>query len=137
MRQAFGAEENPSENGKRKRNNHRKEFFKARKQTALRNIVKVVSIGRKNNRRHDVQRIEETPNQERPVRAMPKSADNENNKRIPDFHPHAAFAAAKWNVQIIAEPGRERNVPSAPEFGNVAREIRERKISQELNPEKP
>ena len=66
---------------------------------------------------------------------MPESADQENDKGISDAHPFAAAAASQRDIEVIAEPGGQRNMPSAPEFGNIPGEIGESKITEQIYPE--
>ena len=65
-----------------------------------------------------------TPNDERPIRAMPKTTQQKDDKSVPNDFRFAYSAATQWDIHIIPEPCRQRDVPPAPKLGNVAAEIR-------------
>lgn len=66
---------------------------------------------------------------------MPQSAGQEHHHGVSHGPPLAAPAAAKRYVEVIHEPGVERNVPTAPELRYVARKVREMEIPHQLDPE--
>ena len=66
---------------------------------------------------------------------MPESGNHEDNKRIPNLLALAASATPHRNIDVIAEPGRKRNVPAAPEFSDVSGEIRKVEVSHQLDAE--
>ncbi len=43
--------------------------------------------------------------------------------------------AAERNVKVVAQPGRERNVPPAPEIGEPNRRIRKPKVVRQRKPQ--
>src|SRR5258708_2915971 len=67
--------------------------------------------------------VQQPPDEKRPVRAMPQSAKTHHNVEVTDRAQRPSPAAAKRDVEIVAEPRRERDVPPAPEIaksdGNV------------------
>ncbi len=77
-----------------------------------------------------------TPGNESPVGAMPEAAQQENDESVANHLGLRAAAAAQRNIDIIAEPGRERNVPPAPKLGNIAAEIRHVEISHQPDTKK-
>ena len=120
-----GTEENPGKNGQPKSNTDGKNIFETGQQPALGYNVQVVSVSIENNRGHNIKCIQKSPNDKGPVGPMPKTTYNKYDKNIPDLHPPASPAAAKGYVQVIPEPGRERNMPAPPEFGYIPGKIRE------------
>ncbi|MCY1538145.1 hypothetical protein D9M68_736700 [compost metagenome] len=63
---------------------------------------------------------------------MPETAEQENDKGITDALPCRYLAAPQGDVYIIPEPGGQRDVPSAPEFCNIAGKIRIGKIAEQV-----
>ena len=61
-------------------------------------------------------RVKKTPDEETGADAVPEAADEEHRKGVPYFFAETAPAAAEGNVDIVPEPGREGDVPAAPEF---------------------
>ena len=68
--------------------------------------------------------MDAAPKQEVPARAVPEAA-NQHDRRKVDVCADAALAvAAEGNIQVIAEPGGERQVPPPPEFCDGLRAVR-------------
>ena len=65
-----------------------------------------------------------TPQHEGPVGPVPYTTYGKDNNRIerPARHPHTV--ASEGNVEVVAEPRRERDMPAAPEFLDAATKIR-------------
>ncbi len=80
--------------------------------------------------------MKRAPRDKGPIRPMPKSGDEKDDKRVANLLYGATPTAAQRDIEIIAKPCRERNMPTPPKFGNVACEIRVRKVAHERNPEK-
>src|SRR5579859_947050 len=72
---------------------------------------------------NQINRVEESPKDVRPVRAMPEATDTKCNKEARKVTPFAKAAAAHRNVHVIAEPSRKRDVPTSPEFGDRRRMV--------------
>ncbi len=85
----------------------------------------------------EIERVEEPPDDEGPVGAMPESAHDENDERIADLHADAAAAAAQGDVEVVAEPGGQRDVPAPPELGDVAGEVGVGEIAHQVEAEQP
>ena len=47
---------------------------------------------------------------------MPQAADEEHREGVPYFFAETSAAAAEGDVDVVPEPGREGDVPAAPEF---------------------
>src|SRR5437879_7150733 len=57
-----------------------------------------------------------TKDDERPVCAMPKPREDHGRQKVHGGFPLPAGAAAQRNVQVIAKPGAQTNVPAPPEI---------------------
>ena len=64
------------------------------------------------------------PRDERPVGTVPKAAQQEDDERVAHHLRLAHTATAQGDIDVVAEPSRQRDVPTTPELGNVAAEIR-------------
>jgi len=80
--------------------------------------------------------VKNSPNEKRPVRAVPKPANRKNYQRVADCLRLAFVRASERNVEIIAKPRVERNMPTTPKFRDISRKIRERKIRRKTDSEK-
>ena len=75
------------------------------------------------------------PHQEGPVGPVPQPAEQEDDKGVAHHLVLACPAPAKRDIDIVAKPGVERNVPPAPELTYVAREIRVAEVLHQAEPE--
>ena len=76
-----------------------------------------------------------SPSDEGPVGAMPEAAHKENDEGVSDDLCFRYTASAQWDVDIISEPCRERDVPPAPELSNVPAEIRHVEVAHQFDTE--
>src|SRR6185312_15620551 len=60
--------------------------------------------------------VPETPENESPAGSVPETAQDEHGEQVEDRPAVALAVAAQWYVQVIAEPGRQRQMPAPPEF---------------------
>src|ERR1700721_1195227 len=65
----------------------------------------------------------EAPDDKRQPGAVPQATEEKDNPQIDGGAQCAAAAAAKRDVQIVAEPARQGHMPAAPEFGDAGRTI--------------
>ena len=66
---------------------------------------------------HDQEKCEvQTPQNEVPVRSVPKSCQHPNHKEIEQPTERGYTVAAHGNIHVIPEPGAQGHMPSAPEF---------------------
>ena len=65
-----------------------------------------------------------TPDNEVPVRAVPEAREHPYNEDVEHLTAKAYSVSAKRDIQIIAEPGAEGHMPTAPELGDAAADIR-------------
>src|SRR5262245_27958245 len=67
--------------------------------------------------------VKEAPDHEVPTGAVPQAAQKKHDHEIAIRSRRRAAVAAERYVEVVAEPGRQRNVPAPPEvlhrFGNV------------------
>src|SRR5271154_6683492 len=81
-------------------------------------------------------RRDNRPENESPVGAMPQAAEKHGDQKIAVDQPGLGSAAApERNIEIVAEAGRERNVPAAPEIGDVEGFVGRIEILRQANPE--
>lgn len=87
------------------------------------------------------------PQYKRPIRSMPEPAQQEYYKRIPHhngFLVRLGMASMEWylrpasaqrDIHIIAEPCRQRDMPTTPKLRNVAAEIRHIEVAHQPDTE--
>ena len=79
--------------------------------------------------------MDEAPGDERPPRPVPEAAEEHRQQQVPIRDRGTAPAAAERDVQVVAQPARERDVPAAPEIlqrhGRVGRVEVERELEAE------
>src|SRR5262249_13030266 len=64
------------------------------------------------------------PDDKSPAGPVPGAAQDENNREIAHRIPARSATTAERHVDIVAEPGRQRDVPASPEILNRSRRIR-------------
>ena len=79
--------------------------------------------------------VEGPPREEGPIRAVPKARDEEDDEGVANALEGGATAAAKGDVEVVAEPGGQRDVPPAPELRDVAREVRVAEVGHQADAE--
>lgn len=60
--------------------------------------------------------VEQPPQYEIPRRPVPKAGGCPHDKNIENMAQRLYSVSAKRDIQVIAEPPAERNMPAAPEF---------------------
>ncbi len=79
--------------------------------------------------------MQRAPHGEIPCRAVPQPADQHRDHEIdvpPDW---SAPVAAQWNVKIIAQKVRQRDVPTRPELHDAGRFVRRSEVDRQANAE--
>ena len=76
-----------------------------------------------------------TPGYKSPVSPVPETTQEENDKRVADNLRFRASAATQGDIDIIPEPGRQRNMPTTPEFSDIPAEIRDVEVPHQLDAE--
>src|SRR5262249_20808801 len=56
--------------------------------------------------------VPQSPENKRPIGAVPKSAKRHRDENVGDLPTHAVSIAAERNVQIVSEPSGQRNMPA-------------------------
>src|SRR5437016_128016 len=77
------------------------------------------------------------PEEEVPGGAVPEATESESQQPITDFAIDAVAAAANGNVDIIAYPRAQGDMPTMPEIGKVHGQVRPVEIGRELHSERP
>src|SRR3954470_267837 len=72
--------------------------------------------------------VQQPPDDERPVCSMPQSAQPHHDVEVAERHQRSATVAAEWDVEIVAQPRRERDVPPAPEVSKASGDVRHPKV---------
>ena len=87
------------------------------------------------------QRNEEKENQspyyEVPRRAVPEAGERPDDEQAPQKPRLTAAAPAEGDIEVIAEPGAERDVPSAPELGDRTRAVGQIEVARNGEAEHP
>ncbi len=75
------------------------------------------------------------PEDKDPVGAVPQAGQEHDDGQIPQGVPPGAAIAPQGDVQVVPEPGGQRNVPPAPKFRGRPGKIREPEILHEVDPQ--
>ncbi len=67
--------------------------------------------------------VDESPDDEVPARAVPKAAEEKDDQQVRVGARRPDAISAERDVQIVAEPSRERDMPPPPELGERTRRI--------------
>ena len=74
----------------------------------------------------------DAPEHERPGRAVPEAADDHRQHQVAVERSRAAAAAAQRDVEVVAEPGREADVPAGPEVLRAGGEVGQVEVQGQL-----
>ena len=55
---------------------------------------------------------------------------------VADNLPLATIAAAQWEIDVVAKPGGQRDVPATPKLGYASGEVGEIEIPHQIDTEK-
>ena len=77
----------------------------------------------------------QSPEDERPARAVPQTGCEKYEKPVEPCPRIPLSVAAEWNIQIVAEPAGQRNVPAAPELLDGGRGVRIIEVFAEMEAE--
>src|SRR3954471_12030725 len=77
-----------------------------------------------------------TPDHEGPIGAVPQSADEKYENEISISLIAAALVAAERDIEIVAQPLRQTDVPAAPKLGNRACNIGQTEIARKCKPKR-
>src|SRR5438067_209974 len=79
--------------------------------------------------------MQRAPEDERPARAVPESAEEHGDHQVAVRAPSSAAIAAQRDIEVITQPTGERDVPARPEFAEAAREVRAVEVDAEVESE--
>ena len=85
--------------------------------------------------RNEKEGVIESPDDVGPVRAVPKSAESEDDERVAHRLPLAVAAAAEGDIDVVHKPRVERDVPATPELGDVTGEVGDVEVAHETHAE--
>lgn len=98
-------------------------------------LVGVFAVGAEEDEGQEEESVICAPGYKSPIGSMPKAGKKEDDKSVADDFPFPDARAAKRNIDIIAEPRCERNMPTTPELGYVTREIGIVEVAHEFDAE--
>ena len=75
------------------------------------------------------------PEDEMPRRAVPQAGQRHRHHQVEIEPPGAAAAAAERDVDVVAQPARQRHVPAPPEIDDVERPIGRVEVERQLDAE--
>ena len=75
----------------------------------------------------------QSPADECPVGTMPQATDKEHDQGVADHFPTGTSASSQWEIDIIPEPGHQRDMPPAPELRDGARLIGEVEVAHQVD----
>src|SRR5690606_24008018 len=75
--------------------------------------------------------MQAAPHHKGPVGPVPEPAHQKYDKHISELQPPGTSRTAHRNIQVIAKPGRKRNVPASPELGYISGKIGKSEIGHQ------
>ena len=96
-------------------------------------MIRVFAVFAKEDKREKEECVICTPSYKRPTGSVPKARQKKDDKSVADDFPFPDARAAKRNIDIIAKPSGEGNVPTTPELGYVTREIRVVEVAHQFD----
>ena len=81
--------------------------------------------------------VVQAPRDEVQRRAVPEPAEAHRHEQVRVAAALALPVAAERDVEVVAQPGRERHVPPAPELRRARRAVRPVEVPRQLDPEHP
>src|SRR5437867_740217 len=124
------AKEDPTEHGETEHQQHLPDDARIRE--AARPGVLVLRVAIEEAVADEKRAVERSPKHEVPGRAVPKAAEHHRQEQVAIGLDAPPAVAAERDVEVIAEPGRQRDVPAKPEVAGVQREVRQLEIYHEL-----
>ena len=76
----------------------------------------------------EIQAVQSAPDHEGPAGAMPEAAEQHRRHQRRIRAALAVTIAAERNVEIVAQPRRQRDVPAPPEIGEADRRVRKAEV---------
>jgi hypothetical protein len=81
--------------------------------------------------------VQGAPQHECPARAVPDTGDQHGKQQVADGQERAVPVAAERDVDIVAHPARERDVPAAPELAEARGEVGAVEVDPEVEAHEP
>ena len=75
------------------------------------------------------------PEQERVRRAVPQATEDHGDQQIAVGRDPRPAVTSERDVEVVPQPVRQRNVPSSPELGDVARQIGLFEVNRQVDTE--
>ena len=132
---ALRPENNPPNDRQKERQKHLPGLLEGREQSSFGHLVGVLAVLARQYQRQEQNGVVRAPGDERPVRAVPETRQQEDDEGVPDDLGLRDATAAQGDVDIIPEPSRQADVPPAPELGDVATEVGYVEVAHQLDPE--
>ena len=95
----------------------------------------VFPIGSAQEERDEEQGVDAAPDDEGPIGPVPEPGDEEDDEDVADGLGLGDAGSAEGDVEVVAEPGGEGDVPTPPELGDVAGEVGELEVGHQLEAE--
>ena len=80
---------------------------------------------------HERRPVDSAPDDERPAGAVPEPADEHREHEVAVREERAAAVAAERDVEVVAQPARQRHVPAPPEVRDRRRRVRRVEVLRE------
>src|SRR5262245_4648428 len=84
---------------------------------------------------HKEETVDDAPDDKCPGRAVPESAQEHDDHEIDGGAGRPGAIAAERDVEVVAQEGRERDVPSTPEVRKTDRRVWKTEVVLEMEPE--
>ena len=101
MFQIFSSKKHPRQRHYRKRPGHADQLTKRGEPPPVSNASGISAVAIEEQKGQKKEGMNQSPNYKRPVVAMPKSADKEDDKGVAYRFPFAHLRTAKWDVEVI------------------------------------
>ena len=128
-------EDNPSDGNKDECQDHLAKLFQGRQNPSFCDRIPVFPVLPQQDKGEEKKSMESTPGNESPVRSMPETANEEDDKCSPDYLRLRTPAATERDIDVIAKPRGQGDMPTPPEFRDIPAEIGNVKIPHQLDAE--
>ena len=133
--EVIGPEEDPGEDGEGEGARHGDRLAGCGQDPSLGDDGEVPAVLPCEQQRQEVEGVERSPDEESPVGSMPEAAHKEDDEGVADARQEGAAAPSQRDVEVIAEPGGEGDVPPSPELCDVAREVGVGEVAHQVDAE--
>ena len=138
-RQRVGAEEHPADHHDQQRVDMpwTADGRRGRETDSLLGVLRAPCCGTGHALDDQERAVQQAPDHEVPARAVPQAAEEEHRDQVA-VHPRRRHAvAAERDVEVVAEPGRQRDVPAPPELLHRVGDVRLAEVLREAEAEHP